>query len=294
MGCRLSHVAFLAVLPTFLACEQHTLSGRGKQDSGHVGSAPDPDSASSSDLGQPDAAADLVIVIDVPSPQLDLTTPDTFVDRGTASLCGNGVLDPGEDCEDGNRRAGDGCDPSCHYESDPYRDCGNGRLDPGEACDDGNRRSGDGCDDKCSLEGCFVCRSDCIGPRKRGCGNHMIESGEECDDGNTIAGDGCNQYCGIESPTCGNGVLEPREQCDDGNRVNGDGCDAGCRYDPPDLLCRIDFSVCADGKVTGEETCDDGNVFGGDGCSSKCSVEPGYFCPTPGKPCLPLTNLSGP
>ena len=30
--------------------------------------------------------------------------------------------------------------------------CGNGALDPGEACDDGNRFSGDGCDFRCQKE----------------------------------------------------------------------------------------------------------------------------------------------
>jgi cysteine-rich repeat protein len=46
------------------------------------------------------------------------------------------------------------------------------------------------------------------------------------------------------------------------------------------------MGICSDGKVSGQESCDDGNVFPGDGCSSNCSVEPGYYCPTPGKPCL--------
>jgi cysteine-rich repeat protein len=298
MGCMLSRVSMVAVLATLLACEQHRLGSRSNQDSALTpnwdsSSALTWDSESAPDLGQADAAADVPTSIDVSVPQPDLAAADTSIDRGTTSLCGNDVLDPGEDCEDGNLGAGDGCDPSCHYESDPYRNCGNGRIDPGEVCDDGNRRSGDGCDDKCCSEGCFACTLGCIAPRKCGCGNRMLESGEECDDGNTLPGDGCNQFCRKESPTCGNGVLDPGEQCDDGNRVNGDGCDAGCRFDPPDLICKLGASVCADGEVTGKETCDDGNVFGGDGCSPKCSVEPGYFCPTPGKPCLPIPDPSG-
>src|SRR5262252_4052633 len=32
--------------------------------------------------------------------------------------------------------------------------CGNGIVDPGEQCDDGNTVSGDGCRQDCSLEGC--------------------------------------------------------------------------------------------------------------------------------------------
>lgn len=33
-----------------------------------------------------------------------------------ANHCGNGVIDPGEGCEDGNDVAGDGCDPTCRVE----------------------------------------------------------------------------------------------------------------------------------------------------------------------------------
>jgi cysteine-rich repeat protein len=33
-----------------------------------------------------------------------------------------------------------------------YAPCGNGHLDPGEACDDGNRAAGDGCFDVCQVE----------------------------------------------------------------------------------------------------------------------------------------------
>src|SRR4051794_8373206 len=37
--------------------------------------------------------------------------------------------------------------------SDPLL-CGNGRLDPGEACDDGNRNDFDACDNACKLPVC--------------------------------------------------------------------------------------------------------------------------------------------
>ena len=35
--------------------------------------------------------------------------------------------------------------------------CGNGTLEPGEECDDGNNASGDGCDLTCHVEECFTC-----------------------------------------------------------------------------------------------------------------------------------------
>jgi len=68
--------------------------------------------------------------------------------------CGNGVVDPGEQCDDGNTVSGDGCSASCRLEA-----CGNGILDPGEQCDDGNLVSGDGCSAGCRLEVCKIMRS---------------------------------------------------------------------------------------------------------------------------------------
>lgn len=40
-------------------------------------------------------------------------------------------------------------------------DCGNGRLDTGEGCDDGNRNSSDGCSSTCQVEPGFVCNPLC-------------------------------------------------------------------------------------------------------------------------------------
>jgi cysteine-rich repeat protein len=66
-----------------------------------------------------------------------------------SGTCGNGSVDPGEDCDDGNRIAGDGCSADC----DSAEACGNGVVDQtvGEVCDDGNVVSGDAC--------CSDCRS---------------------------------------------------------------------------------------------------------------------------------------
>lgn len=47
--------------------------------------------------------------------------------------CGNRIVETGEECDDGNALANDGC-TECRFD-DPY--CGNGRIDPGEECDAG-------------------------------------------------------------------------------------------------------------------------------------------------------------
>jgi cysteine-rich repeat protein len=67
--------------------------------------------------------------------------------------CGNGVLETGEACDDGNTTDGDGCSAACAIEPPPPSPCcGNGVLEAGEACDDGNTVDGDGCSATCTLE----------------------------------------------------------------------------------------------------------------------------------------------
>jgi large repetitive protein len=68
----------------------------------------------------------------------------------TRAVCGDGVVDEGEQCDDGNTSSGDGCSSACRAEVEPPK-CGNGVLDVGEACDDGNTRDGDGCESTCQL-----------------------------------------------------------------------------------------------------------------------------------------------
>jgi cysteine-rich repeat protein len=67
-----------------------------------------------------------------------------------AGGCGNGVLEPGEACDDGNRKDGDGCSANCLSNET----CGNGIVDTavGESCDDGNFISHDGCNSRCGAE----------------------------------------------------------------------------------------------------------------------------------------------
>jgi cysteine-rich repeat protein len=121
-------------------------------------------------------------------------------------LCGNGVVDGSEACDDGNQVNGDGCDANCTATA-----CGNGIVTAGELCDDGNAVSGDGCNPDCTFDGC---------------GNGALDGAEACDDGNQIDGDGCDTNC---TPTgCGNGIVTAGEECDDGNTADGDGCSHDC------------------------------------------------------------------
>jgi fibro-slime domain-containing protein len=186
--------------------------------------------------------------------------------------------------------------------------CGNGRLDPTEQCDDGNTTPGDGCNQLCQQEGNWECMQPgqpCVFIAV--CGNGLLTSDEACDDGNKVSGDGCSADCKTVEPgwqcrvpgkrcvpLCGDGKLTGSETCDDGNAVSGDGCSSTCLTEPgancsaPGQPCIK--SVCGNGKVEPGEICDCGTdpanlpagctgpngLFNGDGtgCSKTCTKEP--------------------
>jgi cysteine-rich repeat protein len=55
--------------------------------------------------------------------------------------------------DDGNTTGGDGCSSSCRDEEGCDGPCcGDGHVDPGEDCDDGNIIGGDGCSETCKAE----------------------------------------------------------------------------------------------------------------------------------------------
>ncbi len=64
----------------------------------------------------------------------------------SAAICGNGIVEPGEECDPPD---GVTCDASCQIIPTM---CGDGILQPGEECDDGNLIPGDGCDEFCNVE----------------------------------------------------------------------------------------------------------------------------------------------
>lgn len=65
-----------------------------------------------------------------------------------APRCGDGAVEGGEACDDGNTTSGDGCVADC---SRAPR-CGDSFLDADEVCDDGNTVDGDHCSSACRPE----------------------------------------------------------------------------------------------------------------------------------------------
>ncbi|MFO1518219.1 MAG: hypothetical protein U1F57_00920 [bacterium] len=107
-------------------------------------------------------------------------------------------------CDDGSATTtGDKCDASHTCAGTPIPTvCGNGMKEGTEGCDDGNTTAGDGCSATCTVEPGFTCDSatpnHCT-PTAATCGNGTKEGSEGCDDGNTTAGDGCSATCTVES-----------------------------------------------------------------------------------------------
>jgi fibro-slime domain-containing protein len=134
-------------------------------------------------------------------------------------------------------------------------DCGNGVLDAGEQCDDGNTLDDDGCWGTCVLQQGWVCPTPGRACRRTVCGDGVQEGWEQCDDGNARPFDGCSTECrreldcrgGACTGFCGDGIVSAGEQCDDGNSVDGDGCSRDCRLEGGDWECKDMLSVLPDG-----------------------------------------------
>lgn len=164
--------------------------------------------------------------------------------------CGDGKLDPGEDCDAGpGNQGGLACTPDC-----TMNECGDSYVGAGEECDAGaENQSGQICTPACVLNTC---------------GDGYIGAGELCDDG---PGNGVDQPCtpGCTVTKCGDGKPGMGEICDDGNTNNSDACLDTCQA-----------ATCGDGfQQMNVENCDLGGQNGmyDSGCSLTCTT-PGPSC----------------
>lgn len=190
-------------------------------------------------------------------------------------VCGNGVVEAPEECDDGGELSGDGCDENCRLE------CGNRRPDPGEECDDGNRLDGDCCSATCTFEPAgSTCWSDgkpCTLDQCDGTGScqHIDNDGAPCDDGlfcngdDTCQGGLCAQHTGNPCPqTECNRCNETDNSCfdplgtpctEDGNECTLDRCDGGgtCTHPPraAGAPCSTDGNECTDDVCDGAGAC---------------------------------------
>ena len=107
----------------------------------------------------------------------EITRMINIVVSGGAPVCGNSVVEDGEDCDPPD---GATCDENCHTTQEPV--CGNGVVEDGENCDPPD---GSTCDENCHTI------------QEPVCGNGVIEDGETCDPPNAYD---CTYRCTWADP----------------------------------------------------------------------------------------------
>ncbi|MEO8903285.1 MAG: DUF4215 domain-containing protein [Polyangiaceae bacterium] len=182
---------------------------------------------------------------------------------------------------------------SCVYTPPPPpTQCGNGKIETGEACDDGNGNSGDGCSSACQLESGWKCTAPNIPCVSAKCGDGILAGTETCDDGKVDNVHGCSTTCTVMPNAvcpanggacvpmvCGDGLVTGTETCDDGKNDGKHGCSISCQI-VSGWACPLAgtqcTSICGDSKVVGDEQCDEGGAA--TCCTAACKLNPGYVC----------------
>jgi cysteine-rich repeat protein len=122
------------------------------------------------------------------------------------------VITAGEQCDDSNAVALDGCSETCMFEvgwdctnvgyvTTCEGTCGDGKMKTREVCDDGTLGDNKGCKDDCTgpLPGwtCIGGTADTAIGCTEVCGDDIITVSEQCEDvdGGPTSGDGCSSTC---------------------------------------------------------------------------------------------------
>lgn len=167
------------------------------------------------------------------------------VTTGPVSICGDGMVDADEACDDGNRHDGDACTNDCIVAI-----CGDGIKADDEGCDDGNMDDTDLCSSACEIAVC---------------GDGVVQTGEMCDAAG-VSPD-CDADCTLV--VCGDHVLNllAGERCDDGRNDPGDACSPSCEaMEIASIAAGEDVTCIAfmDGRVRCWGRGDSGALGGGD------------------------------
>jgi cysteine-rich repeat protein len=193
-----------------------------------------------------------------------VTPPDGSVADGSGGTMDGDTPDGGEEIDCTGMPDGASCGEGfiCFSEVCVPSRCGDGFVDAigGEECDDENEIAGDGCEPaSCS----FSCADDtacddmfpCNGAESCNVSLHRCQAGTPMDGVACVREeDGSDGVCAgglCASPGCGNGVVDSGEECDDSqNGDNTDGCRDDCTF-----TCESD-AECQNGDACdGAETC---------------------------------------
>ena len=188
--------------------------------------------------------------------QTDLTLA-MLEDLGWFPRCGNGRLDPGEQCDEGLDNSDVRADTCRSWCLDPW--CGDGVQDTGEQCDRGENNSDTAPD---------ACREDCRYPH---CGDGVQDTGEQCDQGEDNDDNepsGCRTDCS-QSPLDGSGGAAGGAGATGGDGSSGDGAGNGASG-----------ATAGSGPATGGETATDAAVAldGGEGSAKVSASSRGCGC----------------
>lgn len=120
----------------------------------------------------------------------------------TLPTCGDGVVDSGEECDDGNDDELDGCSSACLLAQ-----CGDGVRQGDEECDDGNDDDSDACTSACRFPVCgdgiissTLLRQTFTSPVVT---NSAGVTGHVCDDGGTCQASSCDVVANGAAPEHG-------------------------------------------------------------------------------------------
>jgi hypothetical protein len=195
-------------------------------------------------------------------------------------VCGDGVVEGSEECDDGldNGTTVCGCQLDCTYTPD-LTPCDDGLFcNVGETCDGAGACGGGSpntCDNGvgCTDDSCDEVNDQCVNTANdANCPDdgQFCNGDEFCDPVNDCSSTGdpclpgfiCDEgldEC-IEEAGCGNNIVEPGEECDDGanNGTTTCGCQLYCTYTPALTPCD-DGLFCNEGETcSGMGTCEGG------------------------------------